>query len=102
MANIPEGALRSDDGHYWWDGSQGQLIEDGRGTADGSGGDSSGADSERVAARVAAGYPASAEHLTDEQKKTLLGEPLVAVEAMSHDEVDVPAMEGHEHGEATA
>jgi hypothetical protein len=97
MANIPEGALRSDDGHYWWDGSQWQLIENG---ADAAG--ASGTDSERAAARVAAGYPVSAEHLTDDQKKTLLGEPAVAVMAMSHDETDIPVMEGHENGEGMA
>jgi len=96
MANIPEDALRSDDGHYWWDGEKWQLIEQDAGAAGGTD------DNERVAARVAAGYPASAEHLTDDQKKTLLGEPAVAVEAMSHDEVDIPVMEGHENGEATA
>jgi hypothetical protein len=100
MANIPEDALRSDDGHYWWDGEQWQLIENGTGTDTTAATDTS--DSERVAARVAAGYPASAEHLTDDQKKTLLGEPAVAVAAMSHDEVDVPTMDGHEDGEVTA
>jgi hypothetical protein len=94
MANIPEGAQRSPDGHYWWDGTAWQLV-------DGSVGAESG-DSERVAARIAAGYPASAEHLTDDQKKTLLGEPTVAVEAMSHDQVEVAVMDGHGDGEATA
>ena len=102
MANIPEGAQRSDDGHYWWDGQQWQLIEEGAVATDVSDGSAGGADSERVAARVAAGYPASAEHLTDEQKKTLLGEPTAAVEAMSHDEVEVVAMERHENGEGMA
>jgi hypothetical protein len=97
MANVPEGAERSPDGHYWWDGAQWQLIDDGTGTTT----TTDTGDSERVAARVAAGYPASAEHLTDDQKKTLLGEPTVAVEAISHDEVEVAMMDSHADG-ATA
>jgi len=96
MANIPEDALRSDDGHYWWDGKQWQLIEQDDSAAGGS------ADNERVAARIAAGYPAAVEHLTDDQKKALLAEPIVTIEAHSHDEVEVPVMEGHENGGATS
>jgi hypothetical protein len=26
--DVPEGALRSDDGRYWWDGSEWQLVPD--------------------------------------------------------------------------
>lgn len=52
MAPVPEGAQRSEDGHYWWDGSEWQQVPEdervaavaaaaGGGTADS--GDSSGA-----------------------------------------------------------
>ena len=27
MADIPADAPRSEDGHYWWDGSQWQLVD---------------------------------------------------------------------------
>jgi len=30
MAEIPAGAPRSEDGHYWWDGGQWQLIDQGQ------------------------------------------------------------------------
>lgn len=30
MAEIPADAPRSEDGHYWWDGSQWQLIDQGQ------------------------------------------------------------------------
>lgn len=30
MADIPADAPRSEDGHYWWDGSQWQLIDQGQ------------------------------------------------------------------------
>lgn len=26
MSNVPEGAQRSEDGHYWWDGSNWQPV----------------------------------------------------------------------------
>jgi hypothetical protein len=31
MSNIPEGAQRSDDGQWWWDGSQWQPVEGAQG-----------------------------------------------------------------------
>jgi len=31
MSNVPEGAQRSEDGHYWWDGSQWQPVQDEQG-----------------------------------------------------------------------
>lgn len=36
MSNVPEGAQLSEDGQYWWDGSEWQLVEGGEG---GGGGD---------------------------------------------------------------
>ena len=27
MSNVPQGAQLSDDGHYWWDGENWQLVE---------------------------------------------------------------------------
>jgi len=102
MSNVPEGAQRSEDGYWWWDGQQWQPTEEG--VAAGAAEDVAGADSERVAARLANGYPASGEHLTDQQKSLLLAEPTTAVEVETHDEVEVLAMEdaGHENGEAMA
>jgi hypothetical protein len=95
MANIPEGALRSDDGHYWWDGTQWQLIDENAAVDTGD---------ERVTARLANGYPASADDLTDEQKQALLGAPAIVAEPLAHEEVEVVAMEdsGHGDGEAMA
>jgi hypothetical protein len=100
MSNVPEGAQRSEDGYWWWDGQQWQPTEEG--VAAGAADNAAGGD-ERVAARLSHGYPASGDHLTDEQKTKLLAEPTVAVEAVVHDEVQVVAMEdaGHENG-ATA
>lgn len=39
MSNVPEGAQRSEDGHYWWDGSQWQPVQDtaGQGAVQGQG-----------------------------------------------------------------
>jgi len=33
MTTVPEGAQRSEDGHYWWDGSQWQPVQDTQGQA---------------------------------------------------------------------
>ena len=93
MANIPEGAQRSDDGHYWWDGEIWQLVDESAAV---------GAGDERVTARLANGYPASGDDLTDEQKRALLGQPTAVVEPLAHDEVEVVAMEGYGHGDGEA
>lgn len=92
MANIPEGAQRSDDGHYWWDGERWQLVDS----------EEAPAGDERVAARLASGLPASADDLTEEQQRQLLAEPTVETEVVDHDEVEVLAMADHDGGEATA
>ena len=93
MANIPEGALRSDDGHYWWDGENWQPVDENAAAGDGD---------ERVTARLANGYPASADDLTDEQKRALLGEPTIVEEALAHEEVEVVAMDDAGHGDGGA
>lgn len=92
MANIPEGAQRSDDGHYWWDGESWQPVDE----------SAAGAGDERVTARLANGYPASADDLTDEQKRALLGEPTIVEEPLAHEEVEVVAMDDAGHGDGGA
>jgi hypothetical protein len=95
MANIPEDAQRSEDGHWWWDGEQWQAVD--AEAAAGAEGD------ERVSARLAAGLPASAEDLTEAQQRQLLGEPTVHTEALEEDEVEVLAMASQsEDGETYA
>jgi hypothetical protein len=95
MANIPEGAQRSEDGHWWWDGEQWQPVDEA--AAAGAEGD------ERVSARLSAGLPANAEDLTEEQQRRLLGQPTVHTETLEYDEVEVLAMaDQHGNGEATA
>jgi hypothetical protein len=55
MAEIPADAPRSEDGHYWWDGSQWQLVDQAQ-----SGGQAQGAD-------PAQGQQAQpAQHMTDD------------------------------------
>ncbi|HEU5474330.1 MAG TPA: hypothetical protein VFV67_27095 [Actinophytocola sp.] len=43
MSNVPQGATLSDDGHYWWDGTDWQLVQD-NGDAGGAGGSDGSAD----------------------------------------------------------
>jgi hypothetical protein len=57
---------------------------------------------ERVTARLANGYPASADDLTDEQKRALLGEPVFVAEPLAHEEVEVVAMDDSGHGDGGA
>jgi hypothetical protein len=90
MTEVPESATLSDDGQWWWDGSEWQPVPQ-------DGGD-------RAAARVAQGMPASTEDLTDEHRASFLGEPTVEVEAEEADEVEVLAMDdaGGSGGESLA
>jgi hypothetical protein len=37
MSNVPEGAQLSEDGQWWWDGSQWQPVQGGQGDAGGGG-----------------------------------------------------------------
>ncbi len=37
MADIPADAPRSEDGHYWWDGAQWQLVDQAQHSAEHSG-----------------------------------------------------------------
>jgi hypothetical protein len=97
MSNVPEGAQRSPDGHWWWDGQQWLLVEEDGAPAAAA---AAGADPERVAARLEHGYPAAVEHLTDEQKTALLGQPVHHSETLAMETVNVDVMEGHE--EATS
>ncbi|HWM02879.1 MAG TPA: hypothetical protein VNP92_11140 [Actinophytocola sp.] len=41
--NVPEGAQLSEDGNYWWDGAEWQLVADGGGDESGGGVDLAGA-----------------------------------------------------------
>ena len=86
MAEIPEGAQRSEDGHYWWDGSQWQLVDQSQAAAVEG-------DDERVQARVAAGLPGSLYDVSAEQRDQYLTEATVSVETEESEEVEVLAMQ---------
>lgn len=90
MSNVPEGAQLSEDGNFWWDGKQWQLV-----TGEASGGD-------RAAARVVLGMPASLSDLTDKHRKAHLGEPTVEVEVTQADHVEVLAVQETDEGEGIA
>jgi hypothetical protein len=90
MSNVPAGALLSDDGHYWWDGHQWQLVA-------GEGGAATTGDG-----WTAAGSLAAPVELTDEQRREYLEEPFVTIVSVVREVVDVPPIQEHEHGEATA
>ncbi len=96
MTEIPEGAQRSEDGNYWWDGQQWQLVEQPLDEAEG--------DPQRAAARAEAGLPRSLFDVSDEQRAHYLSEAQVTIEAEAHDEVEVLAMQdaGSGNGEAWA
>jgi hypothetical protein len=95
MAEVPEGAQLSADGHYWWDEDtqQWQLVDDSAGLADGD---------DRAAARVAAGLPASLHQLTAEQLVQHLAEPTILVEEPANAKIDVPELDLNADGEAAA
>jgi hypothetical protein len=85
MTQAPEGALRSEDGRWWWDepARQWQPVGDQATAGDG----------DRSAARVAAGLPASLRELSDDQRVQFLAEPSVDVELVAYEAVgDVPEM----------
>jgi hypothetical protein len=89
MTEAPEGAQRSDDGQWWWDGQDWQPIS--------QGGD------DRTAARVEQGMPAALADLTDEHRQGFVGEPTIEEEALDADEVEVLAMQDSGNsGEAMA
>ncbi|MDP9465018.1 MAG: hypothetical protein M3P52_10365 [Actinomycetota bacterium] len=98
MSNAPEGAQLSDDGQWWWDGENWQAV-----SPEGGGGAEAGGD-DRATAKTAEGLPATLEELSEEQRKQVLGEPTVSVEAVDTDETEVLAMQedGNESGEAMA
>jgi hypothetical protein len=88
VTNVPQGATVSEDGHYWWDGQQWQLVRQ--------------AGDPRVAARVAAGLPAALTDITDAQRQGYLGQPSVVVEQLNAGQAVVLAMRDEPGGEATA
>jgi hypothetical protein len=100
MANVPEGAQRSADGNWWWDGDKWQAVEQDGGAANGGAAGSGG----QAEARVAQGLPAALHDLTDEHRAGHQGEPTVEVEALEAEEVEVLAMSdsGDGSGEAYA
>jgi hypothetical protein len=81
MSDIPEGAQRSEDGQWWWDGNQWQSVS-------GQGGSLQ----EREAARVAAGLPAKLEDLTDDHRKPYIAASPGTPELVSAGEAEVLAM----------
>ena len=65
---------------------------------------SSGDQSDRAAARAAAGLPDSVDQLTDEQRHEYIGQPTAEVEAENADQAEVLAMQdtGSDSGEEVA
>jgi hypothetical protein len=86
MAEVPEGAQLSDDGQWWWDGADWQPVSQEGGGAEAGG-------TEREAARVAQGMPATLTDLTDDHRQGFFGEPTVEDEDLEAGEVEVLAME---------
>jgi hypothetical protein len=81
MTEVPEGAQRSDDGQWWWDGQDWQPVPQ----DNAAGG--------QEAARVAQGMPAALTDLTDDHRSGFLGEPTIEVETVEENEVEVLAMQ---------
>ena len=50
MSNVPEGAQLSDDGQYWWDGENWQLVEGAAGAGETAESESGGTESAEVTA----------------------------------------------------
>ena len=98
MSDIPEGAQRSEDGQWWWDGAQWQPVS---GQQSGSG---QGELNEREAARVAAGLPAKLDALTAEQRQQYVsvGESAAQLEESGEAEVLAMSDTGSESGETVA
>lgn len=101
MTQIPQGARRSDDGHYWWDEVAGEwkLVEQGEPAAGAAAGDAAGVAGSagatvpgdpRVEARVAAGIPAERHAATDEQRAQYIGESTIGHESLAYTVLDVP------------
>jgi hypothetical protein len=80
--NIPEGAQRSPDGHYWWDGSQWQLVDQ-SGSAASSGTTTSGVGSADASAQDAASYLS----LADAGADVMTGLPASALSAFGAGEL---------------
>lgn len=83
MSDIPADAPRSDDGQWWWDGTQWQAVA-GQAGQDGM--------TEREAARVAAGLPAKLDDLTDDHRRDYIVANVGAPELESAGEAEVLAM----------
>lgn len=87
---MTDAPLMSEDGHWWWDETA-QQWQPAQGAAAADGGHS-----DRAAARVAAGLPASLHELTDEQRDAYLAEPTVYAESEVADVVAVAEMHDEE------
>jgi len=68
MSNVPEGAQRSEDGHYWWDGSQWQPVEGEEGGQHGGSGGSGGGSEALVNAFAQQGISVDASAIGDPQQ----------------------------------
>jgi hypothetical protein len=94
MSGPPEGAQISDDGHYWWDGSAWQPVDDsGEAPAASAGGDT----------WPPAGYPEDPSEWTDEQLQYWFGSTQDASEdswAVEPQQIQVAEIQGYGNGEA--
>jgi hypothetical protein len=102
MAQIPADAARSEEGQWWWDGSQWQPVGEQAAGSDATSGDTA-ADTV-PATLVAAGAPASLDQWTDEQREAFFeGQVSEAGDAGSPEQVQVLAIrETGDGDEATA
>jgi hypothetical protein len=97
MTQVPPGAQRSDDGNYWWDGSQWQPVPGGAADPAAAG------TSPQAAERAAQALPQSPQELSATQLPQYLSEPTVHVAVVDADQTEVPAMqETGSNGQAMA
>lgn len=70
MTQIPEGAQISDDGNYWWDGSQWQLVDQGAGDGGQAAGDEDAVSAEQLEPVGDTGEEPGDESLLDERLRS--------------------------------
>ena len=86
MTQIPEDAQRSEDGHYWWDGTNWQPVDQSQGAQQAAG------DAGQAAGAQAAQSPEQ-EGEEHEQQETEKRQVTVAANGAAGEEVPAPSVE---------